>query len=211
LSWRKSFIQKRGYFDLQDKLHHQKGKVPMHSSLIQITRFLLVACALTIVSLAPTTQIRAEVQNQSSASPALELVREGSVYYLRHDFEKAIGPYKRALDLEKEKRTLDKTIWKVLVDNLGMAYGITGDLDKAKETFAYGIEKDPDYPMFYYNMACTYGEKKDMDKAIEYLKLAFDRRENMIPGEDMPDPATDSSFKRFMQNEKFKAALEELK
>jgi hypothetical protein len=33
----------------------------------------------------------------------------------------------------------------------------------------------------------------------------------MIPGEDMPDPATDSSFKRFMQNEKFKAALEELK
>ena len=92
-----------------------------------------------------------------------------------------------------------------------MAYGITGDLDKAKETFEYGISKDADYPMFYYNMACTYGEKDDMDKTIEYLKLAFDRRENMIPGENMPDPATDSSFQRFMKDEKFKAALKELK
>jgi len=184
----------------------------MYSSLIQVTRILLVACVLTIVGLAFPTPLKAEVQNQSSeASPALELVREGSAYYLRHDFEQAIGPYQKALDLEKEKRTLNKSIWKVLVDNLGMAYGITGDLDKAKETFAYGIEKDPDYPLFYYNMACTYGEKKDMEKAIEYLKLAFDRQENMIPGEKMPDPATDSSFKRFMQNEKFKAALEELK
>lgn len=182
----------------------------MYPSLIQASRFLLMACVLTFLSLG--FQICAAAQNQSSqARQTLELVSEGSSYYLRHDFERAIGPYQRALDLEKEKRTLDKTIWKVLVDNLGMSYGITGDLDKAKETFEYGISKDPDYPMFYYNMACTYGEKKDMDKAIEYLKLAFDRRENMIEGEEMPDPATDSSFKRFMQNEKFKAALKELK
>ena len=182
----------------------------MFPSLIQVSRFLIIACVLTTLSLA--FQIRATGQNQSSqAAQTLELVREGSSYYIKHDFEKAIGPYQKALDLEKEKRTLDKTIWKVLVDNLGMAYGITGDLDKAKETFEYGISKDPDYPMFYYNLACTYGEKKDMDKAIEYLKLAFERRENMIEGERMPNPATDSSFKHFMQNEKFKAALAELK
>ena len=182
----------------------------MHPSLIQASRILILACALTTVSLVFQPQVTA--QNQSSqAAQTLELVREGSSYYIKHDFEKAIPPYQKALDLEKEKRTLDKTIWKVLVDNLGMAYGITGDLDKAKETFEYGISKDPDYPLFYYNLACTYGEKKDMDKAIEYLKLAFDRRENMIPGERMPNPATDSSFKQFMQDEKFRAALKELK
>jgi tetratricopeptide (TPR) repeat protein len=141
----------------------------------------------------------------------MELVREGSYYYVNDDFKAAIGPYQKALDLEKKKRTLDKTIWKVLVDNLGMAYGITGDLKKAKETFEYGISEDSEYPLFYYNMACTYGEMKDMEKAVEYLKLAFERRENMIPGEHMPDPATDSSFKRFMKNEKFQAALKELK
>ena len=32
----------------------------------------------------------------------------------------------------------------------------------------------------------------------------------MIEGEEMPDPATDSSFADFMQDEKFQAALKEL-
>jgi len=183
----------------------------MRGSLIQLAQAITVSGAFMIVLSLPC-QARVNVQSQNSdPSSSLDLVREGSYYYMKHDFEKAIGPYQKALDLEREKRTLDKTIWKVLVDNLGMAYGITGDLDKAKEVFAYGISKDPDYPLFYYNMACTYGEKKNMDKAIEYLKLAFDRRENIISGEEMPNPATDSSFKGFVKNEKFRAALKELK
>ena len=184
----------------------------MRSSLTRIGLQLL-ACAF-ILALTVCNQAWAVtgIHNQDSAtSSALELVREGSYYYLKHDFERAIGPYQKALDLEKENRTLNKTVWKVLIDNLGMAYGITGDLDKAKDTFKYGISKEPDYPLFYYNMACTYGEMKDMDNAIKYLKLAFERRENMIPGEKMPNPATDSSFERFRNDEKFKAALKALK
>lgn len=141
----------------------------------------------------------------------MDLWLEGSSYYRDHDFKSAIPPYQKALDLEKQSRTLSDTYWKVLVDNLGMAYGITGNLDKARDTFEYGISKDPDYPLFYYNMACTYAEKEDMEKTIEYLKLAFDRRENMLPGETMPDPAKDDSFARFMNNQKFLAALKELK
>ena len=180
----------------------------MRASLTQLSRFILVLCAfMTVLSSSSQTPANANPQKQK----VLNLMSEGSNYFLKGDYEKAIGPYQKALDLEKEKPTLDKTLWKVLVDNLGMSYGISGNLDKAKEMFEYGISKDPDYPMFYYNMACTYGEKKDMDKAIEYLKEAFDRRDNMIPGEEMPDPATDSSFERFMNSEKFKAALKELK
>jgi tetratricopeptide (TPR) repeat protein len=185
----------------------------MPTSTTHASRFALVFCLLiTVLGSSSQTQASATSQKQSSdAAAVMELVREGSYYFLKRDFEKAIGPYQKALDLEKTEATLDKTLWKVLVDNLGMAYGITGDLDKAKETFEYGISKDADYPMFYYNMACTYGEKEDVEKTIEYLKLAFDRRENMIPGEKMPDPATDSSFQRFMKDEKFKTALKELK
>jgi tetratricopeptide (TPR) repeat protein len=186
----------------------RKAHEAMSTSLPKIAKLLFGTAALLVISASLSFGV-ARTQNQDAAA-VMELVREGSYYYLKHDFKAAIGPYQKALDLEKQKRTLDKTLWKVLVDNLGMAYGITGDLDKAKETFEYGISKDADYPLFYYNMACTYGEKKDMDKAIEYLKLAFERRENMIPGEEMPDPATDSSFKRFMKNEKFQAALKEL-
>lgn len=145
------------------------------------------------------------------AGTVMELMEEGSRYFLKRDYKAAIGPYQKALDHEKKKRELSETLWKVLIDNLGMAYGISGDLEKAKETFEYGISKDPEYPLFYYNMACTYGEMGDMDKAIKYLKLAFERREKMIEGEEFPDPATDSSFERFMKNEKFQAALKELK
>lgn len=185
----------------------------MHASRNNLSKFALCLCTLAIaLSCSLQTRAKADPLNQNSDKGAvMALMQEGSEYFLKQDFEKAIVPYQKALDLEKEKRTLDKNLWYVLVDNLGMAYGISGDLDKAKETFAYGIEKAPDYPMFYYNMACTYGEKNDMDKAIEYLKLAFDRRENVIPGEKMPNPATDSSFQRFVNDEKFKTALKELK
>ena len=98
-----------------------------------------------------------------------------------------------------------------MVDNLGMAYAFTGKLDKAKEIFAYGISQDPEYPMFYYNMACTYGEMGKMDEAIEQLRLAYKYRANMIPGEGgIPDPLKDDSFRKFVQNEKFVQAVHEL-
>ena len=77
----------------------------------------------------------------------------------------------------------------MLVDNLGMSYGITGDLQKAKETFDYGVSKDPTYPLFYYNLACTYAEMNDTAKAGAYLEKAFDYKANVLPGETMPDSA----------------------
>jgi Tfp pilus assembly protein PilF len=91
-----------------------------------------------------------------------------------------------------------------------MSYGISGDLKKAKETFEYGLSKDPDYPMFHYNMACTFAEMNDEDNAIAFLKSAFKNKENMIAGEVMPDPSNDSSFTRFMKDEKFLNALKEI-
>jgi hypothetical protein len=80
-------------------------------------------------------------------------------------------------------------------------------LKKAKATFEYGLSKDSKYPMFHYNMACTYGEMDDPENAIVYLKQAFDYKDNMIKGEEMPDPWEDSSFQRFMSNQKFVNAL----
>ena len=169
--------------------------------------FILLVLALLAATGPGQTNVLASMQDEKTT---MDYLREGSAYYLRDDFKKAIPPYQKALDLEREHPTLDKTLWKVLVDNLGMSYGITGNLKKAKEIFEYGISKDPDYPLFYYNMACTYGEMKNVDKAIEYLKLAFEKKDNLIPGEKMPDPSTDSSFERFMKNEKFLNALKEI-
>ncbi len=165
---------------------------------------------LSMILCVATILLGASFSARAQEKSTMEYMEEGSAHYLKGDYKKAIPPYQKALDLEKEKQTLDKTLWRVLIDNLGMSYGITGNLKQAKETFEYGISKAPEYPLFYYNMACTYGEMDNVDKAIDYLKLAFDRKDNIIAGEEMPDPAADSSFKRFMKNEKFLKALKEI-
>jgi len=149
-------------------------------------------------------------QETAKRSEALKYLEDGSRYYLKHDFKGAIGPYAKALELEKKHPTLDQTLWRVLIDNLGMAYGISGDLKSAKETFEYGLSKDEIYPVFYYNLACTYAEMNDLDGSIVNLKLAFKYKDNIIAGEQMPDPAQDDSFQRFLKNDRFIAALREI-
>ena len=142
---------------------------------------------------------------------AMEWMRQGSQLYREHEFEKAIVPYGKALELERRQRTLDEALWRVLIDNLGMSYGITGDLEHAKKTFEFGLSQDASYPMFYYNLACTYGEMNDLAKTLSNLRLAFQYRANMIPGEVFPDPAKDDSFQRFMRDDRFLTALAEMK
>jgi tetratricopeptide (TPR) repeat protein len=139
-----------------------------------------------------------------------DLLREGSVLFRRGDYKAAVVPYAKALESEKQSPQLSHDLWRVLVDNLTMSYGISGDLKRARETAEYGLSKDPDYPLFHYLLANTYAEMGDLDNTIFYLKQAFARRKNVIPGEQMPDPSTDDSFKRFMKNEKFLAALKEI-
>ena len=63
---------------------------------------------------------------------------------------------------------------------------------------------------FYYNLACIYAEMNDMESTMSYLKMAFKYKENVIPGESMPDPRSDDSFQRFMNNEKFRRLVESL-
>src|SRR5262249_44600384 len=138
------------------------------------------------------------------------LMERASRAFLDRDFKRAIPPYQQALDREKANRTLSENLWRVLVDNLGMAYGISGDLKKAKETFEYGLSKDPKYPMFHYNIACTYAEMDDVDNAIDYLRGAFEYKQNMIKGERLPNPWTDDWFQRCMKNDKFVNALREI-
>lgn len=141
---------------------------------------------------------------------SMELVGQGSRLYLLHDYKGAIVPYAEALELEKADPKLQKFLWYVLVDNLGMSYGISGDLPKARETFAYGVSKDPAYPLFYYNLACTYAEMGDEAAAEGYLKKAFDNKANVLPGESMPDPRKDDSFKKLMKDKNFRELAETL-
>jgi tetratricopeptide (TPR) repeat protein len=134
----------------------------------------------------------------------------GSLRYQDRDYKRAGEFYQQALEMEKREQKLERKYWKVLIDNLGMSYGLSHDLKRAKAVFEYGISQDATYPLFYYNLACTYGEMKDMDNAITYLRKAFQLRANVLPGESMPDPMRDDSFREFTRNPKFVAAVEQL-
>lgn len=157
------------------------------------------------------------VTDQNAASepqrsqPSTYYWGEGSTYFKNGQYDKAIVPYRKALDLERTDRKLDEKLWRVLIDNLAMAYGITGDLKSAEEVLQYGISKDPTYPLFYYNMACVSAERNDLDNTMKYLTTAFGYQQNIIPGESMPDPRKDDSFQRFLQDEKFRKLIDSLK
>jgi len=160
-----------------------------------------------------TVRLVTDETGHSESNAAEEKKRylaEGSRFYLEHNYKSAAELYQRALDLEKRDRTLSRDVFRVLVDNLGMSYGLTKKYPMAKETFEYGISQDPEYPLFYYLMACTYGEQGLMNESIKQLSLAFKYKANVIPGESLPDPLKDDSFRKFSHDKRFVDAVRDM-
>jgi len=127
--------------------------------------------------------------------------------FYANDFPNAIIGYERII----QKLNTNEMAWRVTVDNLGMSYGITGDFNNAKRIFEYGISLDPEYPLFYYNLACAYAEMSDLDNMLRNLEESFKRKANMIKGEKFPNPRKDSSFERYLKDIKFKQLLKKYK
>src|SRR4029077_11704329 len=129
----------------------------------------------------------------------------GNALSRQYEYARAIAPYQKAFELEKEEPQLDRTLWRTLIENLGMAYGMTGHLKEAKAIYGEGIQADPTYPMFHYNLACAFADMNDLDHAMQSLKTAFRHRKNQNSGETvMPDPRQSLSFQRFMKDDNFR-------
>jgi tetratricopeptide (TPR) repeat protein len=140
-----------------------------------------------------------------------ELLNIGNALSRQYEYARAIAPYQKAFELEKAEPQLDRILWRSLIDNLGTAYGMTGHIKEAKAMFEQGIQADPTYPMFHYNLACTFAEMNDLDHAMQSLRTAFRHRKNQNSGEDvMPDPRQNSSFQRFMKNDAFRNLVNDL-
>lgn len=92
---------------------------------------------------------------------------------------------------------------RVMRDQAGMAWGISGDTAKARAIFEQGIAEDPDYPLYYYNLACADAQEKKLADAQKHLQQAFDRKANMNAGERMPTPTKDDSFIPYKGNKDF--------
>ena len=141
----------------------------------------------------------------------MDLLGFAAIHYLRREYAKAAPFYEKALEQEKKKPTVDRKTWKYLVDQLGMSYGMSGNQEKAKEIYEWAIKDEPEYPNFYYNLACFHAETGNKEEALRILKIAFQYKQNVLPGEEMPDPRKDSSFSNYMTDPAFAAELEKLK
>ena len=92
---------------------------------------------------------------------------------------------------------------RVMRDQAGMSYGISGNLTKSRSIFEKGLADDPSYPLNYYNLACADAGEKKLSDARRHLQQAFDRKANVNPGESMPVPTEDESFLPYKDNREF--------
>jgi hypothetical protein len=91
-----------------------------------------------------------------------------------------------------------------------MAYGISGRTSDSKALLQESVRTDPSYPLNYYNLACVSADENDKAGVLKNLSLAFQHKDQVLPGEQMPDPASDPSFKKYAQDADFKALLTRL-
>jgi hypothetical protein len=126
------------------------------------------------------------------------------ILYQNHMYQAAAPVFEQALTMLKDDKIKDQLMWqRVTTDQAGMAYGLAGNLPKARAIFEAAVAKDPEYPMYYYNLACADAQEKKLTDARNHLQQAFARKANMIRGETMPDPAKDDSFLPYRDDKDF--------
>src|ERR1700722_2018066 len=87
---------------------------------------------------------------------------EGYVYlgqslFRLEKYSESVRPYEKARELERNGSKLTSDQHRILVDQLVMAYGMSGEMKKARSLLDDAIQKDPEYPLNYYNLACVSG------------------------------------------------------
>jgi len=134
------------------------------------------------------------------------------ILYQNHMYQAAAPVFEQALTKLNNNKGEDQLMWqRVTTDQAGMAYGLAGNLPKARAIFEAAVAKDPQYPMYYYNLACADAEEKKLADARDHLHQAFARKANVIRGETMPDPTKDDSFLPYRDNKEFWTFVESLR
>lgn len=135
----------------------------------------------------------------------------GQTLFKEEKFAAAVVPYEKVRSLEKSGTKLTLTQHRILADQLAMAYGISGRTADAKALLQESVRTDPEYPLSYYNLACVSADEDDKAGVLKNLSLAFQHKDQVLPGEQMPDPASDPSFKKYAQDTDFRSLVGRLK
>jgi predicted Zn-dependent protease len=204
-------------------------KMSRRSEWLRITLVLLLQVGMLASAQSPETDTvkNAERLYNSGKWPEAErsfasIVREhpdniaaqmylGQTLFHEEKYAAAIAPYEKVRSFEKSGVKLTTTQHRILVDQLAMAYGISGRTADSKALLQESVRSDPDYPLNYYNLACVAADENDKPAVLKNLTLAFQHRGQVLPGEQMPDPSSDPSFQKYAQDSEFKALVNHLK
>ena len=151
----------------------------------------------------------AEITREHPDNIAAQM-RLGQTLFKEEKFAAAVVPYEKVRSLEKSGTKLTLIQHRILNDQLAMAYGISGRSADAKALLQESVRTDPGYPLNYYNLACVSADESDKAGVLKNLSLAFQHKDQVLPGEQMPDPAADPSFKKYAQDADFKALVARL-
>jgi len=167
------------------------------------------------IRLLPDEPGSAEEANKSGSDALIQGSKsslfDGTMAYLDKDFSSAADLLQITLDKEKQKRTLNRDDFRLLIDNLAVSYRFTHNQLKSKETLDYGLTQDPKYPLFHYDMACYYGLERDMNKALDELRLTYQYKSELSLSDQLADPLQEGCFGKFLKNKNFVKAVEEMK
>jgi tetratricopeptide (TPR) repeat protein len=115
----------------------------------------------------------------------------GNALFYQQKYQPAIDVYAPLLDEELKDPQLAKLLEDpeaplVLIDNLAMAYGISGQYETCLATLDKGIASAPDYPHFHFTRACTYAEMGGReDEALAATEQALRTAMKTLSLEDM--------------------------
>jgi hypothetical protein len=129
-----------------------------------------------------------------------------SIFFRHHAYRAAAPIFEKALMMVAPDGAPFKSATvarRIMRDQAGMSYGMSGDSAKARMIFKKGVIEDPGYPMYYYNLACADAGENRLAEAQRHLQQAFDRKANVNPGETMPVPTEDDSFLPYKDNKEF--------
>jgi hypothetical protein len=127
----------------------------------------------------------------------------GTFFMSGKNYAEAARCNTKAMELDKASHVLNRQLQVFLLIDLINCYGNLGDNKKAKELSEQGLKKEPDYPAFYYCLACYYAETGDKENALKNLRLAFQNKAKLFEGDNLSNPKMDTSFSKYQDDPDF--------
>lgn len=112
-----------------------------------------------------------------------------------------------ALESDRKNPSLNRQMRLQALDSHALALAFDEHFPKAVKAYKDAIEAYPDYPLFYYNLACVEALVGDRPAAFKNLAKFQENVKNYPPGGTPPDPGADPDLRGLKGDPRFEGLL----